>query len=122
MGLRPETNWQSDLDNRHRSVPQQLFRTLNSSPQEKLMRPQACRLPELGREVHSTQSCNNSQIRRGDICWGIIIDVFDDPFEPPLLQCPDLPLPGLYFIRGGGSSRFRPQPMIAWFKLTAIDR
>jgi hypothetical protein len=39
----------------------------------------------------------------------MIFDIFDDSFEPPFLQCPDLPLRGPYFVRGGGISRYRSQ-------------
>jgi hypothetical protein len=65
MRVRLEPNCQSDLGNRHRSVPQQLFSALNSSSQEKLVGPQARRRPELASEVHSAKSCDSSQIRQG---------------------------------------------------------
>jgi hypothetical protein len=109
MRLRPETNCQSDLGNRHRCVPQQLFSALNSLSQQKFVGPQACRCPELAGEVHSAQSCNSSQIRQGDFCREMIFDIFDHAFEPPLLQCPDLPLRRPCFVRGNGISRFGSQ-------------
>jgi hypothetical protein len=85
MRLRLETDCHGDLDNRHRTGAQQLFGALNSSPQEKLVGPQACRGPELGCEVHRAQSCDISKVRQGDLCREMIFDIFHDSFEPPFL-------------------------------------
>ena len=63
MGLRLESNCQSDLGDGHGCVLQQFFSPPNSSLQKKLVRSQACRHPELGGKVHSAQSGNHSQIR-----------------------------------------------------------
>src|ERR1700733_3390403 len=41
----------------------------------------------------------------------MIFDIFDDSFEPPFLQCPDLPLCGPWFVRGALQQIGRPHDL-----------
>ncbi len=106
MGLRLESNCQSDLGDGHGCVLQQFFSPPNSSLQEKLVGSQACRHPELGGEVHSAQSGNHSQIREGDFRREMAVDIFDDPLKAPFLQSANLPAHRLYSNRFDSSSNF----------------
>jgi len=110
VSLRLEADRESDFDDRRRGVLQQFLGPLNSPPQNKLVRSQICRRTELGREVHSAQSCDRRQFRQSDFCRKMQVDIFDNPLEAPFLQRLDLPSLQFYFNRLDRSPGIRLQP------------
>jgi hypothetical protein len=91
MGLRLEAERQCDLHDRHGVALQQFFRALHSAPQKEFVGTQACRLAELGCEVHPAQPRNRSEIHEPYLAGQVSVDIFGDPFETPLLQPSDMP-------------------------------
>jgi hypothetical protein len=86
MGLGLKTHVQCDLDDRQSTVPEQLLGAPNTLPQKKFVRPQTRRHPEQGSEVHPAQARNCCQIQQADPVRKVIVDVVDDPLEPPFLE------------------------------------
>jgi hypothetical protein len=110
VSLRLEAHRQGDFDDWRRRVLQQFLSPQNSPPQNKLVRSQICRRPELRREVHSAQSCDGSQLSQGDFGRQMQVDIFDNPLEAPFLQRLDLPSPCRHFARLDGSPDVRQRP------------
>jgi hypothetical protein len=88
---------------------QQFFRAPHSAPQKEFVGTQACRLAELGREVHPTQCRNRGEIHEPYLAGQVGVDIFGDPFEAPLLQSSYMPSRQRWFTGPLDASHIRLQ-------------